>query len=186
MYIYIYIYLYIYIYIYIYIHIFIYIYVCVCVRVCVCVCVCVCRYGVCILCIVCFGFCVGLFSVNLICSDFDLVLTDKVPNHHLHYAIFTCLYCFWPVGLAAVITSLKSRSASRERSMERARQLSGLAKILAHVALALGLPYILGIMLLYFILFEMPTHGLIVEDNWNDTYYNRNYTHESTRNFTFS
>ena len=86
----------------------------------------------------------NLANVQLITNT-----VEEVPNSHLCYAICTCLFCFWPVGLAAIITSVMSRSATSERNMVRARELSNITIILAHVALSLGLIIIIGNIILY-------------------------------------
>ena len=87
---------------------------------------------------------------------------QEVPDSHLCYAIFTCLCCFWPLGLAAIITAVKCRSASDKRNIEKARQLSGLTKTLAHLALALGLLIIVGNLLLR-IVFGINWFGVIMQ-----------------------
>ena len=61
------------------------------------------------------------------------------PDTHLCYAVFTCICCCWPFGLAAIIYSVRCSRAIMQGKFEEARQLSGMAKLWAHFSLIAGI-----------------------------------------------
>ena len=77
-------------------------------------------------------------------ANFQISTIDEMANPRLCYAIFTCLFCFWPLGLAAIITSCMCRNANRDGKLTKAHELSKLTKMLAHLALTIGFILISG------------------------------------------
>ena len=71
------------------------------------------------------------------------------PDTHLTYAIFTCLCCCWPLGLAAIITSIRCSLAVENGNIDKARRLSARTKCLAHFSTIFG--FTLAIMYLIYI-----------------------------------
>lgn len=87
------------------------------------------------------------------------VCTIQNSEHHLHHhqqlpvsafqqtevkdylcqSIFTCLCCFWPLGIVAIIFSCMTRSATRRNDQLEASRMSSLAKSFALAALLVGI-----------------------------------------------
>ncbi|XP_034279601.1 trafficking regulator of GLUT4 1-like [Pantherophis guttatus] len=61
---------------------------------------------------------------------------------YLGYSIFTLLCCFLPLGIAALIFSIKTQGANQQGDIVSARRYSRLALTLDHVALGLGIAWI--------------------------------------------
>ena len=64
---------------------------------------------------------------------------EERPNDCLAYAIFTCLCCFWPLGIVALIRSIQCRSAISHGNMVEAQRMSKQTKGFAHAALICGI-----------------------------------------------
>lgn len=66
-------------------------------------------------------------------------ITVSMPSDYLGYAIFTCICCFWPVGLMALIRSCQCRSARAVGNATEAKKLSNKVLCLSHTALIIGI-----------------------------------------------
>lgn len=66
-------------------------------------------------------------------------ITVSMPSDYLGYAIFTCICCFWPVGLMALIRSCQCRSARAVGNAAEAKKLSNKVLCLSHTALIIGI-----------------------------------------------
>ncbi|XP_028984636.1 synapse differentiation-inducing gene protein 1-like [Betta splendens] len=64
-------------------------------------------------------------------------------NDYLGYSIFTMLCCCLPFGIAALVYSIFTREANRAGDQAEAERNSRLAKTLNHVALGIGLGFII-------------------------------------------
>ena len=76
---------------------------------------------------------------------------DVKPDACLGYAIFTCLCCFCPLGLAAFIASIMCGRAKKAGDVNKAYRLAHITKILAHIAFVIGFFFL--VTLLSFIIF---------------------------------
>ncbi|KAM7382550.1 hypothetical protein PAMP_002276 [Pampus punctatissimus] len=63
-------------------------------------------------------------------------------NDYLGYSIFTMLFCCLPLGIAALIHSLAARDANQVGDRGKAERSSRTAKKLNHVALGIGIGFI--------------------------------------------
>eukprot|EP00794_Sanderia_malayensis_P007226 gene7226-8034_t len=76
------------------------------------------------------------------------VVTAPPPNHAA-LAWLTCLFCFWPLGLAAIIKSNEVDSASRLGDMNRAHAASKSARQFSLISIGLGiLAYIIVVVII--------------------------------------
>ncbi|XP_039181586.1 trafficking regulator of GLUT4 1-like [Crotalus tigris] len=69
------------------------------------------------------------------------VQTANEPDY-LGYSIFTLLCCCLPLGVAALIYSIKTQGANQQGDVASARKYSKLALVLDHTALGLGIAWI--------------------------------------------
>ncbi|XP_060113648.1 transmembrane protein 91-like [Heteronotia binoei] len=58
---------------------------------------------------------------------------------HLEFSIFTMLCCFFPLGIAALVYSIRTRDANRMGNSIEAQRNSRKAQIMAHFALGMGI-----------------------------------------------
>ncbi|XP_062996710.1 transmembrane protein 91-like [Elgaria multicarinata webbii] len=58
---------------------------------------------------------------------------------HLGYSIFTMLCCFLPLGIAALVYSVKTKESNRNGNSIAAQKNSRLALVMGHISLGLGL-----------------------------------------------
>ncbi|XP_042296666.1 transmembrane protein 91-like [Sceloporus undulatus] len=61
----------------------------------------------------------------------------KEPDS-LIYSIFTLICCFFPLGVAALIFSIKTQEANRNGNVTSAQKNSRLARLMAHTSLGIG------------------------------------------------
>ncbi|XP_033015090.1 synapse differentiation-inducing gene protein 1-like [Lacerta agilis] len=73
---------------------------------------------------------------------------------HLNYSIFTMLCCFPPLGIAALIFSIKTRDANFAGNGTAARQHSRTSLFLSHLAVGMGLVLITLYIILTVIMFK--------------------------------
>nr|XP_034977028.1 synapse differentiation-inducing gene protein 1-like isoform X2 [Zootoca vivipara] len=73
---------------------------------------------------------------------------------HLGYSIFTMLCCFLPLGIAALIFSIKTRDANLAGNGTAARQHSRTAMFLSHLAVGMGLMLLILYIVLTVIMFK--------------------------------
>ncbi|XP_015264493.1 PREDICTED: proline-rich transmembrane protein 1-like [Gekko japonicus] len=72
------------------------------------------------------------------------------PTHepdYLAYSICTMLFCFLPLGIAALVYSILTRDANRMGNSFEAKQNSRMARNLAHSALGIGIALLIAIIL---------------------------------------
>uniref|UniRef100_A0A3B5ATN2 Uncharacterized protein n=1 Tax=Stegastes partitus TaxID=144197 RepID=A0A3B5ATN2_9TELE len=62
-------------------------------------------------------------------------------NDYLGYSIFTLLCCFWPLGVAALVYSISTRTANQTGDQVTAERNSRTARTLNHVAVGLGIAF---------------------------------------------
>ncbi|KAK6172223.1 hypothetical protein SNE40_015934 [Patella caerulea] len=65
-------------------------------------------------------------------------VTTQEPETHLALSFFTCLCCCWPLGLVAIILSLKAKSAVEYGSYDVARSYAEMAKRLSIAGVIVG------------------------------------------------
>eukprot|EP00794_Sanderia_malayensis_P007225 gene7225-8033_t len=81
-------------------------------------------------------------------STVTTVMAAPPPNHAA-LAWLTCLFCFWPLGLAAIIKSNEVDSASRVGDMNRAHAASKSARQFSLISIGLGiLSYIIVVVII--------------------------------------
>ncbi|KAL8220132.1 UNVERIFIED_CONTAM: hypothetical protein K2H54_039378 [Gekko kuhli] len=81
------------------------------------------------------------------------VIVPVQPPHapdHLAYSIFTMLFCFLPLGIGALVYSLRTRDANQMGNAAEAQRNSRTARTLAHSALFVGI--VLAKIIIIFIL----------------------------------
>ncbi|KAF3691631.1 Proline-rich transmembrane protein 1 Dispanin subfamily D member 1 [Channa argus] len=76
------------------------------------------------------------------------VLMTRAPlaqplNDYLGYSIFTMLCCCLPLGIAALVYSIFTREANRSGDQLEAERSSRMARTLNHVALGIGIGFII-------------------------------------------
>ncbi|KAJ7990488.1 hypothetical protein DPEC_G00300840 [Dallia pectoralis] len=64
----------------------------------------------------------------------------NVPTY-LVSSIFTTLFLFWPIGIAALVFSYKVHEANKVGALEKASEASRTAKILNIVGLVIGIVF---------------------------------------------
>uniref|UniRef100_A0A3Q3IM92 Uncharacterized protein n=2 Tax=Monopterus albus TaxID=43700 RepID=A0A3Q3IM92_MONAL len=69
-------------------------------------------------------------------------------NDYLCYSIFTTLCCCLPLGIAALIYSILTRDANHRGDQIVAEKSSRLARTLNHVALGIGIGFIILVIVL--------------------------------------
>ncbi|XP_070537649.1 proline-rich transmembrane protein 1-like [Ptychodera flava] len=63
---------------------------------------------------------------------------NNPPNDYLVWSILACIFCFWPLGVAAIIKSLDVRRSVSMGDRERAERSSKYAKYLIVASVILG------------------------------------------------
>ncbi|XP_069460941.1 dispanin subfamily A member 2b-like [Ambystoma mexicanum] len=68
-------------------------------------------------------------------------LPPSVPRakSHTGYSVFTLLCCCLPIGIAALVFSMKTQNANIRGDTAKAKQYSHMAQLLNHVALTTGI-----------------------------------------------
>ncbi|XP_053254224.1 synapse differentiation-inducing gene protein 1-like [Podarcis raffonei] len=79
---------------------------------------------------------------------------------HLYYSIFTMLCCCLPLGIAALIFSIKTRDANLAGNGTVARQHSRTAQLLSHLAVGAGLTFICLYIILTVVMFKARSYEL--------------------------
>ncbi|XP_070537552.1 trafficking regulator of GLUT4 1-like [Ptychodera flava] len=74
---------------------------------------------------------------------------ENPPNTYMIPAVLTCLFCLWPLGLAAIVNASQARDAIRAGNRQQAEASSAMARKLTKAALMCGM-YIIGGALLFF------------------------------------
>ncbi|XP_064406221.1 proline-rich transmembrane protein 1-like [Halichondria panicea] len=64
---------------------------------------------------------------------------DPPPSDYLALSIFTTILCFWPLGIAAIVFSVKTRNSFQRGEYEKARISSSNAKIFNIISIAVGI-----------------------------------------------
>lgn len=80
-------------------------------------------------------------------------LVSPLPDY-LGYSIFTMLCCCLPLGIAALVYSISTRNANMSGQPQMAERSSKMALTLNHVALGIGLTFIV----LYIVLINVTAH----------------------------
>nr|XP_060639829.1 trafficking regulator of GLUT4 1-like [Anolis sagrei ordinatus] len=76
--------------------------------------------------------------------------TISEPDY-MAYSIFTILCCCLPLGIAALVYSVKTQEANRVGNKISAQKNSRLARNLAHTALGIGLTFLIVYIILFVI-----------------------------------
>ncbi|KAH0631378.1 hypothetical protein JD844_005677 [Phrynosoma platyrhinos] len=66
------------------------------------------------------------------------VQPTKEPDN-LIYSIFTLICCFFPLGVAALVFSIKTQQANNNGNVTSAQKNSRLARIMAHTSFGIGI-----------------------------------------------
>ena len=67
--------------------------------------------------------------------------TGPPPNSWLGLSIFTCLCCCWPIGIAAIVYSVRSNDQKGANNYERARAASKTALNLNIAGIVIGVVF---------------------------------------------
>ncbi|XP_066428721.1 uncharacterized protein [Eleutherodactylus coqui] len=76
--------------------------------------------------------------------------TQRTYNDYLCWSIMNTLCCFWPLGVAAIVFSCKTRSNNDARNSEAAARSSSTAFTLNIMALIIGIILEVGVAFYYF------------------------------------
>ncbi|XP_069057269.1 proline rich transmembrane protein 1B-like isoform X1 [Pleurodeles waltl] len=113
---------------------------------------------------------------NVVVTTQPGVIVAPVPSYqpdYLGYSIFTMLCCCMPIGIAALIFSIKTREANSRGEAGLARSNSSTARILNHVALGVGL--LVTISWMGYSIFVIVTlsgyYGTIVNSSFDSNHY---------------
>ncbi|XP_070539141.1 proline-rich transmembrane protein 1-like [Ptychodera flava] len=71
-------------------------------------------------------------------KDFSRPMNNP-PNDHLVLAILACIFCFWPLGLVAIIKALDVHHAVLAGDLERATDSANKANEFAVASIVLGI-----------------------------------------------
>ncbi|XP_070537652.1 proline-rich transmembrane protein 1-like [Ptychodera flava] len=63
---------------------------------------------------------------------------DNPPNDYLVWSILSCIFCFWPTGIAAIVKSLDVRKAVSMGDREKAERSSKITKYLILATIIVG------------------------------------------------
>jgi glycerol uptake facilitator-like aquaporin len=100
---------------------------------------------------------------NPTCTTPLVVRMQSPPNDYLCFVIFTCLFCFWPTAIVALIYSNKVNDRYNAGDHVGAMQSSRKASQWAKISLMIGLiPYLLCIALFVAILILFATDAVAV------------------------
>lgn len=80
-------------------------------------------------------------------------LLEPLPDY-LCYSVFTMMCCCLPLGIAALVYSISTRNANMSGQPQMAERSSKMALTLNHVALGIGLTFIV----LYIVLINVTAH----------------------------
>ncbi|XP_064608051.1 transmembrane protein 233-like [Liolophura sinensis] len=72
------------------------------------------------------------------------------PNNHMALAIVSCLCCFWPLGLVAIIFSSMSADAARSGDYDTAQTKAKVSLGLSISAIIVGVLTVTIILIVYF------------------------------------
>ncbi|KAK6172228.1 hypothetical protein SNE40_015938 [Patella caerulea] len=81
-------------------------------------------------------------NVNVVVSNQpspSAIIVTTAPRDYMSLSIFTCLCCFFPLGIAAIIYSMKSADASRNGDFIRATSEAATARNLSFAAIVVGI-----------------------------------------------
>ncbi|XP_035684932.1 transmembrane protein 91-like isoform X1 [Branchiostoma floridae] len=85
-----------------------------------------------------------------------VIMQESKPDNHVGMAIFTCLCCFWPIGLASLIFACMVDSRWESGDREGAKSASRTASTLWKIALGLGLAAIIIVVII------VPVYFLVI------------------------
>ncbi|XP_048010221.1 synapse differentiation-inducing gene protein 1-like isoform X2 [Megalobrama amblycephala] len=77
-------------------------------------------------------------------------LTNPLPDY-LCYSIFTMLFCCFPLGIAALVFSCSTQNANYSGQQALAEKNSKTARTLNHVGVAIGLVFLVLLIILQFV-----------------------------------
>ncbi|ESO89458.1 hypothetical protein LOTGIDRAFT_234301 [Lottia gigantea] len=69
------------------------------------------------------------------------------PNDYFVFSLLTCLFCFWPTGIAALVFSSNSREASDRMDYNAAESHGRTARTFSIVSLIIGLVWIVSVII---------------------------------------
>ncbi|CAB3992406.1 tumor suppressor candidate 5 homolog [Paramuricea clavata] len=75
-------------------------------------------------------------------------IAGNYVNDYMGLSIFSCLCCFWPVGIVAIVLSCMVGSSRREGDLEGAKNFSKWAKYLSIAAIILGVITIVSVIII--------------------------------------
>ncbi|XP_061197185.1 synapse differentiation-inducing gene protein 1-like [Saccostrea echinata] len=88
------------------------------------------------------------------------VTTTYSPTNWLCPAIFSCLFCFWPLGLAAIYYAWEANQREERNDLFGAEQSASCARTLTYASIFVGV-IMLGVSLaLFFTLHQKTNHHL--------------------------
>ncbi|XP_019647925.1 PREDICTED: transmembrane protein 91-like isoform X2 [Branchiostoma belcheri] len=85
-----------------------------------------------------------------------VIVQESKPDSHVGMAIFTCLCCFWPLGLVSLIFACMVDSRWESGDREGAKSASRTASILWKIALGIGLAAIIIVVII------VPVYFLVI------------------------
>lgn len=92
-------------------------------------------------------------SVTVVAGGPSVILAPQIaPPDYCGLSWFACLFCFWPVGICAIVKSNETRHAINRGDMVTAGQLSLETRRLANMSIGIGITMIVVILIIRFAL----------------------------------
>ncbi|XP_078689796.1 proline-rich transmembrane protein 1-like [Branchiostoma floridae x Branchiostoma belcheri] len=77
-----------------------------------------------------------------------MVIVDSKPADHFGFALFTCMCCFWPTGIVALIFSCQVDSKWNSGDREGAKSASSNANLFSKISLGIGIAALIIVLII--------------------------------------
>ncbi|XP_062607895.1 transmembrane protein 233-like [Saccostrea cucullata] len=120
-----------------------------------------------------YGFPMTSSSTNVVVNNTAAPIVVAAPRGYdwLVPAIFSCLCCFWPTGICAIIAAVNARARFDVGDYEGGRSSAGVAKWLTLTSLGLGVVAVVVVIVLYAVVLkqtenELNDFGFTTQNPW--------------------
>ncbi|ESP04253.1 hypothetical protein LOTGIDRAFT_237441 [Lottia gigantea] len=100
------------------------------------------------------------------------VVVNQRPSDYLACSLLTCLFCFFPTGIVALVFSCNSKQASDRNDFIKGRSDGNIAKIFSIISLCIGLLGVIALVIFLIVYFVVILPSL---NSYNNNYDNYNY-----------